>query len=304
MNSIQSRHSCAGSEHFEERAISKPYNQRMTLVTARPESTWAYRGTLRALLASTRPMSSLLATAMTCAVIAVSAGVSVRCMLAGLAMFALTAFGFQINDILDYRKDVAARVLRPIASGVLSRKAAAVFAFGLLIFALAIGAWIGPGWKILAATAVALIVYTPAAHNVPVIKGLYVAALCIAPLLYGSVVGGAAHSWQPYMLLSAFILGRETLMDANEARGDRSAGMVTIAAMLGAGRARWIGVGLMVLSIADEALIAHGWLAKISAVSALALLLGVLCWPRVDEDKRVELSRLPMLAAALAIACG
>ena len=276
----------------------------VVLLATRPGMTRTLPGTLRALLASTRPMSALLAPVMTCAVIWVRAGLSLRCLAAGLAMFALTAFGFQINDVLDYRKDAAAQVQRPIATGLLSRRAAMLFALALLLIAFAVAAWVGAGWRVLAVTAAALILYTPCAHGVPLIKGLYVAALCIVPLYYGSVVSGAAYAWPPYALLAAFIVGREALMDANEVRGDRGAGQLTIAVLLGAGHARWIGVSLMAFSILCEFLSARGWVAKTSAVVALLLLGVVLVWPRLDEDRRIELSRIPMLAAALAVACG
>jgi 4-hydroxybenzoate polyprenyltransferase len=99
----------------------------------------------------------------------------VRGLLAGLAMYSLTAFGFQVNDILDYAKDRAAGVSRPIARGALSRGAAALFAVALLLMTFALSAWVGAGGGVLAATAAALMLYTPSARKLPLIKGLYVA---------------------------------------------------------------------------------------------------------------------------------
>ena len=68
-------------------------------------------------------------------------------------MFSLTAFGFVVNDILDYHKDVASGVMRPIATGILSRKAAMLFALALLLSTYAVSALVGSGGRVLAVQA-------------------------------------------------------------------------------------------------------------------------------------------------------
>jgi 4-hydroxybenzoate polyprenyltransferase len=249
-------------------------------------------------------MSSLVAATVSSGVAFARTGFSLRGILAGLAMFALTAFGFQVNDVLDYRKDRAAGVQRPIATGILSRKAAMLFAGALLLLTFAASAWVGRGAKVLAVTSLALIFYTPAAQRLPLVKGLYVALLCVAPLYYGSVVSNAHFPLPPYALLVAFIVGREAFMDSNETRGDRGAGMVTIGAVLGETRAKRASICLMALSMAIFVALASGVIAKTAATLALVSLLCVFIWPRLDDTKRIELSRIPMLAAAVAIACG
>jgi 4-hydroxybenzoate polyprenyltransferase len=283
---------------------AKPYNQRMIAVTTTSRAQRPRLALLKALVASVRPMSSVLALAMTSLVIWAKDGLSLRCVLAGAAMFLLTAFGFQVNDILDYRKDVAAQVRRPIAAGVLRRKDAAVYAVVLLICTFSLAAWVRDGWLALAVTAIALLLYTPAARRFPLVKGLYVAALCIVPLYYGAAVCHAIFAWRAYALLAAFMLGRETLMDANEALGDGSAGLLTVAVVLGRTPAKWIGISLMMLADAGEAVVAAGWFAKGAALAALLMLSCLFAWPHLEDSRRVELSRIPMLAAALAVACG
>jgi 4-hydroxybenzoate polyprenyltransferase len=219
-------------------------------------------------------------------------------------MFSLTAFGFVVNDILDYHKDIAAGVMRPIARGVLSRKAAMLFAIALLLSTCAVSTSVGSGWKVLAATALALMLYTPAARYLPLIKGFYVAALCMAPLYYGSEVSHAQYSWPSYGLLAVFVVGREALMDANEVQGDLSADMVTIAVVFGEARTKWIGTCIMALSLTAGIMIATGGVAKAALIVALLSLLCVINWPHLNDSRRVELSRIPMLAAAVGIACG
>jgi 4-hydroxybenzoate polyprenyltransferase len=258
---------------------------------------------LRGPIGSTRPMSSLVAGTLSGAVCWTHTELSVRVILVGLAMFTLTAFGFVVNDIQDYHKDAAAGVMRPIAIGLFSRKAATLFALALLLSTYAISVFVGSGGKVLAATALALILYTPAARYLPLIKGFYVAALCVVPLYYGSTVSRAHYAWPAYGLLAVFVLGREALMDANEVPSDRSAGLVTIAIAFGEARAKRIGIFIMVLSLTCGFIIATGGVAKVAFTVALLSLLSVMNWPHLNESKRVELSRIPMLAAAVGIAC-
>jgi len=257
---------------------------------------------LRGPIGSTRPMSSLVAGTLSGAVFWTRTGLSVRGILVGLAMFTLTAFGFVVNDILDYHKDAAAGVTRPIAMGMLSRKAAMLLALALLLSTYAVSAFVGSGGKVLAATALALTLYTPAARYFPPIKGFYVAALCVVPLYYGSAVSRAQYAWPSYVLLAIFVVGREALMDANEVRGDRSSG--TIAVAFGEARTKRIGIFIMALSLTCGIMIATGGLAKVAFTVAILSLLCVMNWPHLNESRRVELSRIPMLAAAVGIACG
>jgi len=249
-------------------------------------------------------MSSLIPGFLSWAVVFVKAGFSLRGVLAGLAMCTLTAFGFQVNDILDFRKDQAAGIQRPIATEIISRSGAMVFALALLAVTFALSAWIDAGGRVLAVTAIALVLYTPSARTLPLIKGLYVAGLCAVPLYYGSQISATHYPWPSYALLAMFIVGREALMDANEMRGDRGAGMMTIAVLFGAARAKWGGVWAMALSMAIFAAVFSATIARLSAAAALVSLLCVFLWPQLDDDKRVEWSRIPMLAGAVAIACG
>ena len=126
----------------------------------------------------------------------------------------------------------------------------------------------------------------------------------MAPLYYGSIVSSAQYAWHSYAFLAVFIVGRETLMDSNEMRGDRSAGMVTVAVLFGETCTKWAGVWAMALSMAVFVAVSGGGMARVSAVIGLVSLLLVFMWPRLDDAKRIELSRIPMLAGVVTIACG
>jgi uncharacterized membrane protein YhiD involved in acid resistance len=60
----------------------------------------------------------------------------------------------------------------------------------------------------------------------------------------------------------------------------------------------------MALSLAGIGVVAGRWVAKAAAAAALVSLMTIFGWPRLHDAKRIELSRIPMLAAVLAIACG
>lgn len=281
-----------------------PYNSRMAHCHAPLMPLNNVRWHLAPVVGSTRPASSLIAATLSSAVMWTNTGFSTRSILVGLTMWAVTAFGFVVNDILDYRKDTAAGVKRPIATGALSRRGAFILALVLLLAAFILSAVVGSGANLLAATVLALALYTPVARSLPLLKGLYVAGLCLVPLCYGAVVSHANYSWITCAALAAFIFGRETVMDANELNGDRNAGMMTIAAALGQRCSRWIGASIMALALAYLTLVSTGAIGRIAAALSLASLLLIFAWPRLQETRRVELSRLSMLAAAVAVACG
>ena len=264
-----------------------------------PQS-WLFAG----LFESTRPISSAVAGTLSLTAVVLRRGFSLEAVWAGGAMCAATMFGFVLNDVLDFRKDAAAGVRRPIARGLVSRRAALVFAVVLLLVAGGLAAMIGEGRGVLLMTALALVLYTPVARGVPVLKGMYVALLCLAPLYYGAVVAQARVPGAVYAVDALFIFGREMLMDADEVAGDRMAGMRTIAAVAGARVARGAGAVIMVLALVSLNLVARGLVGRVAAACSVVSLLLVLLWPRLAEDRRIAWSRMPMLAAAIALASG
>jgi 4-hydroxybenzoate polyprenyltransferase len=223
---------------------------------------------------------------------------------AGVGMTMLTMFGFVVNDVADFEKDARAGVYRPIASGELSRRGAVLFGVVLLVSVYLISPAGGWGEIVLAVTGLALVAYSPVARRFPLSKGAYVAALCCAPLLYGSVIGGVELSWLSYATLACFVLGREALMDSDELVGDRRSGIETIAGILGGKRARIIGTTVMLVSAVLLVGIERGNIGRIAAVATLAALMFVFLWPGLSDGRRIHLSRFPMLIGAMAIACG
>ena len=260
---------------------------------------------LLALFRTTRPLSSLVAGTLSASVVIAAQGrLSLVSFAAGLAMTILTMFGFVINDVVDCDKDARAGVRRPIANGELSRSRAVLFAAVLLVSVYLTSPAGASGGIVLAVTSLALLAYSPLAQRFPLGKGAYVAVLCCAPLLYGSVIGGVQRSWLSYATLACFVLGREALMDSDELVGDRRAGIETIAAIFGYRRTRRIGVTVMLLSAVFLVGIERGGIGRIAALAVLLSLTFVFFWPGLSDGRRIHLSRFPMLLGAVAIACG
>ncbi len=260
---------------------------------------------LLAFFRATRPISSLVAGAMSASIlIAVPGRLSLLSVAAGLAMTALAMFGFVVNDVFDYHKDAAAGVRRPIAAGELSIREAVILAVGLLALVFLLSTIVGSGGKVLAITSLGLVAYSPIAQRYSLGKGALVAGLCCSPLLYGSVVGGIPCPWFSYTTLACFVFGRETLMDAEELIGDRLAGLATIAAVLGCRRARGIGITVMFLSTIGLMVVARSNVGRIAVTAMLVCLMCVFLWPGLSDATRIKLSRIPMLVGAVAIAIG
>lgn len=258
-----------------------------------------------ALLQTTRPLSSLVGGTLSASVVIAAQGrLSLVSIAAGVAMTTLTMFGFVVNDVADHAKDAKAGVRRPIATGELSRSKALFFAVALLLFVYLVSPRQGSGREVLAITSMALVAYSPIAQRFPLGKGAYVAALCCAPLWYGSVTSGVRHPWLYYAAPACFVLGREALMDSAELAGDRRAGLKTIAALLGYRRTRRIGATVMLLSTLFLVGIERGIIGRVAALTMLLSLTLVFLWPGLSDGRRIYLSRFPMLIGAVAIACG
>jgi 4-hydroxybenzoate polyprenyltransferase len=257
-----------------------------------------------AIFGTVRPLSSLVTGTLAASAAIVGQGsLSIRGFGAGLAMTALAMFGFVVNDIFDYCGDRAAGVQRPVASGQLSRKSAAWLAAVMLFAAFLFSLIAGPGQAALAITSALLLLYSPIKKQYPLCKDVYVAGLCCLPLYYGVVVGGRHCSWFSYAVLACVVFGREIWMDADELQGDYNSGIKTVAAIVGRQQTMWIGKGLMLLAGALIAVMAHGLVAVSISAASFIFLAVVFAWPGLNQSRRIEWSRGPMLLGAMAIAC-
>lgn len=259
-------------------------------------------GLAELLIKSGRPLSSCLGGSIAFLAVSVRAGSLAKAAVVGLIMFSTAMFGFIVNDIMDFDKDRAAGVKRPIARRLVSLRTAAVYSFFLVAAIVLLTSRVRSGWYIVAATVVGLIVYTPIARFFPLVKEIYVAALAITPLVYADAVCHSHVSLQACLLIGTFITGRELVMDAQEMEGDIRHGMDTLPSYIGQFATQYVGSGMMVAAVIFLCCIAHGAVGETTAICAALSLTCLIVWPRLRADTRIAWTRLPMMLTVIALA--
>lgn len=148
---------------------------------------------------------------------------SARTIAAALAALPLAAFANTVNDLHDVAIDRVAHPGRPLASGVLSRRAAIVVAFASALLALAASA--AAGLALGAASALvlaAMALYSTHLKNAGVAGNLTVALLASLPFLYGAWSVGRPLAALPLLAIAMPLhLARELAKDLDDVEGDR-----------------------------------------------------------------------------------
>jgi 4-hydroxybenzoate polyprenyltransferase len=219
-----------------------------------------------------------------------------------LPMVLVTMAAFVLNDLYDVPKDRLAGADKPVALGHVSPIAARLLAAGLVVGALVSAALLQQGYSlfVVVASLIAVSLYSPLSRRVPVAKGLAAAVLCCAPLAYASAVTSIRFPSAIYLLLIAFMVGRELLLDVLDLRGDLKAGIRTLAAHLGPTLGRAVGWSLMVASLGALAARTDGT-ARYLFIAALLSLLAVATICRKDESRGLKWSRLTLLLGVLGV---
>jgi geranylgeranylglycerol-phosphate geranylgeranyltransferase len=149
-----------------------------------------------------------------------------------LPMLTICMSGFVINDLNDIEKDRDNHPHRPLPSGGITQAGASVIYFILLAASLlAIKLYVEPRDVYLyLLLLLCLVNYNYVVAYAPKAKTFYVAAVGLIPLLIESTIaknGKSAVTVAPSLFL--FLLGREMLMDVQDARADSG----TLAIVLG-----------------------------------------------------------------------
>ncbi|MBN1291278.1 MAG: geranylgeranylglycerol-phosphate geranylgeranyltransferase [Candidatus Latescibacteria bacterium] len=158
-----------------------------------------------------------------------------RIVLAALSASIILASGNVLNDIMDVQTDRINAPKRPIPSGLVSVRAAAIFAFILSICGIFLAILISPNAVAVALTAVFLLaVYDIKLKGVPLAGNIIVSALGGLAFIYGGIAGDCLpESMLPAIFAFLYHLGREIIKDAADIRGDENAGIKTIATVHG-----------------------------------------------------------------------
>lgn len=145
-------------------------------------------------------------------------------------MLLVTMSGFIWNDLYDAEMDRMAGKDRPIASGALSRRLASTWTIAACSSAIFLTvAYFRPNAAIvLSGTIVFLLLYSPFARIHPLLKPMWVAALCMTPFAFGVVALEANIDLRVLFLGFIYILAREVLIDLKDSQTDNEWGVQTI----------------------------------------------------------------------------
>jgi 4-hydroxybenzoate polyprenyltransferase len=221
---------------------------------------------------------------------------------AACAMCCVTMAGFIVNDVYDKPKDALAFVQRPITIGVISAREAIIASGILFTVALCVTPIHERSITILLVTAVSVVVYSAFACRFPVLKGVYTAILCCAPLFYGAALGGGQFSNAVYLALVIFVTGREIYLDIRDLDGDSRFGLRTVPVLIGISAAQRLAVVLMAAGGVFMLILVRSTVGYLAAAFSLALLALILAWPGIELHRRLQLTRIPMLLGSFALA--
>lgn len=251
---------------------------------------------------SGRPTLSLIAGAAAAAMLIHIRPVS-ECAAIFLAMSAVTMVSFIVNDMFDIDKDRAARKSRPIATGELAKVEAGLGSGVLLMISLCCAYWFSSpaSAAIVLAICVAATAYSPISRTLPLLKGLYTAALVLTPFILSSATAGVHPPLFVYAALFIFVTFRELALDAADLDGDQFVGIRTWAYYLGGNTAFYIGMFGMLFGALFATLHAAPSTSSLFFWVALAIQVTVMIVSMIDRRAALSLSRLVFLAGVLAV---
>jgi 4-hydroxybenzoate polyprenyltransferase len=163
------------------------------------------------------------------------------------------AAAFILNDLADIERDAISKPYRPfVRHGVDHRRARAaawVLIAGSAALALAYEGHVAIRTIQLVAVSGAAS-YTPFVARYPQWKAVFAGALATLPIagvLFSSASPGSAE-FVFLVTVCAFLVGRETMMDALDVEGDSKTGLATVAARIGRRRTMILGISLQSLA--------------------------------------------------------
>ena len=170
---------------------------------------------------------------------------------AALSASLILAAGNVLNDIRDVACDTVNAPKRPLPSGIITQKTAAIFSVILALAGLLLSIPLGfSGFVIAIAAVIVLVLYDFKLKGVPLAGNIAVSFLGAFAFIYGGVAGGSiSQSFIPAVFAFFFHLGREIIKDAADFDGDYAAGIKTSATVWGKSNACTIaGVVLILLT--------------------------------------------------------
>jgi geranylgeranylglycerol-phosphate geranylgeranyltransferase len=170
----------------------------------------------------------------------------------GCALAAISIAGYALNDLLDIGIDRINRPRRPLPSHQISPPT--VIAYLIVMVLVGLGAGLAIAWQILLyllAVLILIVLYDAVTKRLGFPGNLTVALLTSSALIAGPIALGLAidNLWAPLCLAFLLNLAREILKDIEDAPGDKSAGVKSLALLLGINNSSWIAVILALATV-------------------------------------------------------
>lgn len=224
-----------------------------------------------------------------------------------VAMILLTAFANSHNDLVDYAVDCINRPDRPLPSGRLSLVQGTWWAWGSLMAALCIGAWISTlHLALFALLGLMLWLYNRYLKGRPLVGNLAVAVLTATPLLLAALhTGWKADLWPPMLFAFLLSFAREVIKDIEDVPGDQAMGLSTFPIVVGISNAKAFAIVLLVatgtLLPLPVTLSTYGtsflWMSVLLVLPALGLALN--CLGKDDWHRAQKMVKFAMLGGIL-----
>ncbi len=222
-------------------------------------------------------------------------------MLGAAAALAAVSGANALNDCLDREADVVNRPMRPIPSGRVSVRGAAVISGIAYALALVLGALAGGPSFLVVVTWVGLTaLYSASFKRILVVGNLVAAVLTASIVVLGGVTQGKVEPLViPFIMALVANVGREVVKDIEDIEGDARAGVVTLATRFGPERAYTVA---RITTVVLMGVVAAPCFAQLYgpgyAVVAGAIEL-ILIWQLVLPSRRPEPADLRLHAGAL-----
>lgn len=163
---------------------------------------------------------------------------------------AVTGAGNVVNDIYDVHVDQVNKPRRPLPSGRLTRRAAAVMylAGTTMVTAGAFAFLPSQVTALVLSWQLALFVYARWAKRILIAGNLLIASVTSSVFVAGALLtGNVSAAAVPVAFAAVFVMGRELVKGAEDVEGDRNSGVLTVAAVLGEDRAGRAAAALLLL---------------------------------------------------------
>ncbi len=240
----------------------------------------------------------------------------VAILLAALSGGVITAASNTINDYYDVEIDKINKPSRPVASGLISKKAALLFSVFLYAAGIIFGALINEKALLISALSTVLLYFYSARFKRMVLLGNLTVSLATGmAFIYGGIaVGNIEQAVIPAIFAFMMHFGREIIKDMEDIEGDRRDNAITLPVKYGLFPAQMLTTVLFVLLIVITLLpyplgIYGSWYLWVvmAGVNTVLLFSTIMIWIHPDRkifSKLSVLLKADMLVGLLAIYVG